>query len=228
MDINRAFEVLNGLDISPSEGVDGPFYTGGPMSPVGLNLPTRTFYVQNDPSNKVKVWLKFGAGVNDWRELSAEDIPFNPANAENITATNLQDLGEQLANRPFGKDFAESTAEFNDSTTGGSFKIFDIFNFNVSDTSGVNKYRVESNFFWGHNSASNDIRVQLLVDGNLVYEMRKEPKDPGGDQRIDGLIKGYVQNLSQGSHSITLQYRPATASRVSSMYRSCTEVWRVE
>lgn len=95
MDINRAFEVLNGVDISPEEGVDGPFITGGPMSPIGLDIPIRSIYYQND-SAKVKIWLKFGIGVNDWRELSAQDIPFDPTGYLNFDPTDT-DVEKALA-----------------------------------------------------------------------------------------------------------------------------------
>lgn len=229
IEINKAHDVDHGLLINdPNSGnnVEGPFITGGPNSPVGLNLPEKTMYVQNTASGII-VWEKYSNGVNDWKIYPANKIGFDPANVD-ITATDVQAAIESQANRHYGKDYQDEETIFNDSTTGGAFKIFQIFNFNVSDDSGSNKYRVQSNFFWGHNSASNDIRVQLLVDGTLIYEMRKEPKDPGSDQRIDGLIAGAIGNLSQGTHSVTLQYRPATASRVSRMYRAYSEIWRVE
>lgn len=77
MNINKADEVLHGLITNPDETTDGPFYTGGPSSPVGLDLPERTFYLQNI-SGGVLIWRKFGVGNNDWRQLSAEDLPYAP------------------------------------------------------------------------------------------------------------------------------------------------------
>jgi hypothetical protein len=136
---------------------------------------------------------------------------------------------EELANRHFGKDFASDTKEASETTSGSAFNLYHQINFNVNDTSGVNKYKVEFNYFWGHNSASNDIIVQHLLDNTTnLWEMIKEPKDSGTDQRIDGTFIAYVDNLSQGSHSLELYYRPSTASRVSRMYRSTISVWRVE
>ena len=229
-DINKAQEVTEGIivnTVNNGDLIEGPFYTGGPSSPVGLDEPQRTFYVQNAPGEKVRLWLKFGATTSDWRELSAEDIPFDPTNTD-LTGTQLQSVLEELANRHFGKDYDDDLVEISDSTSGGTFKVYTAKNFNVSDTSGTNKYRVKCKFNWGHNSASNDIRVQLLVNGVLQEEIRVEPKDPGADQMIPSEVITSVSNLSQGTNTIIMQYRPASAARVSRMFRAYTEVWRTE
>jgi hypothetical protein len=86
IDRSKAQEVENGFLVE-----NGPFYTGGSASPVGLDLPVDTFYLQTDPSG-VLIWRKFGAGVNDWRRLSAQDVPFTavPGTVE----TNLQNALE--------------------------------------------------------------------------------------------------------------------------------------
>ena len=63
MNINKAFSAENGIIIDEQNG--GPFYTGGTASPVGLDLPTQTYYSQVT-SKGVQVWFKFGAGVDDW------------------------------------------------------------------------------------------------------------------------------------------------------------------
>jgi hypothetical protein len=75
MDIDKAFAVTNGLLVD--ESLNGPFYTGGTVSPIGLDLPQSTFYLQT-VTGGVLIWRKFGAGVNDWRILSAQDIPIDP------------------------------------------------------------------------------------------------------------------------------------------------------
>lgn len=72
MDISKAFSVDNGFLVDEENG--GPFYTGGVASPIGLDLPTQTLYVQPTVDGPI-IWRKFGTGVNDWRQLSAEDIP---------------------------------------------------------------------------------------------------------------------------------------------------------
>lgn len=225
MDINRAFEILNGLAVNPDEVTDGPFYTGGPMSPIGLDLPERTFYIQNI-SGGVIIWRKFGTGVNDWRQLSAQDIPFDPSSVD-LISTNGQAAIEELANRNYGKDASSKTKEVDEFTTGTVFSEYDSLVFTVNDNSGSNKYRIAANFFYGHNSASNDIRARLTLDGSPVYEIRVEPKDSGIDQRLPAHIVDYPVNLTNGNHTIGLEYRPSSGNRVSRMYRSTLEVWRV-
>lgn len=98
----RALETQNGLRVT-DEGIEGPFITGGPTSPVGLNLIVDTIYFQNTVSG-VLIWKKFGAGVNDWRQISAQDIPFVPVT--NIVATNTQGAIESHVGRhnPNGPD----------------------------------------------------------------------------------------------------------------------------
>jgi hypothetical protein len=71
MDISKAFSTESGIIIDEQNG--GPFFTGGTASPVGLDLPTQTVYVR-PTANGPEIWRKFGAGVNDWRILSAQDI----------------------------------------------------------------------------------------------------------------------------------------------------------
>lgn len=227
MEVDNAFEILNGLDIVPEVGVEGPFITGGPSSPVGLDLPIRTLYLQNDTSG-VKYFIKFGAGTGDWRQLSAEDLPFDPTNAENVTDVDLQSLGETLANRPYGKDFSYIRTVTSGSTSGGTFTTYTSLNLVVTAESTPNSYRINADFLWGHNSASNDIRVQLVFNGSAVKEVRIEPKDSGTDQRIQNNLLYYVDDLPVGTYSIQLQYRPATSSRTSRMYEGIIETWRVE
>jgi len=73
LDISKAYSVENGVIIDEDNG--GPFYSGGTASPIGLDLPTQTFYVQPTAGGPI-IWRKFSTGVNDWRQLSAQDIPF--------------------------------------------------------------------------------------------------------------------------------------------------------
>lgn len=100
MDINRAHEVTNGVITNPDENTDGPFYTGGPLSPVGLDLPERTLYVQN-AAGGVLIWRKFGTLASEWRQLSSEDIPFDPTGLLNLDPTDvdLQLAVEKLGNQ---------------------------------------------------------------------------------------------------------------------------------
>lgn len=227
---DRADEIQEGLIINQDDNgdlVEGPFYTGGPTSPIGLDLPTNTFYIQNEAAG-ISIWKKFGAGSANWRKYSAQDIPFDPSNTD-ITGTDVQEAIESQANRHFGKDFAQKSKVGGEQTSGFQFSTYDTLTFNVSDLSGVNKYRFGFNYFYGHNSATNDIRIEHRLDGLVIEEeLRVEPKDTGTDQRIPGVFVAYASNLSPGTHSISIAYRPASASRTSRMFRSNLEIWRVE
>lgn len=70
---NKSFSMQNGFK-PLDETIEGPFYTGGPSSPVGLNLPTDSFYVQNQGVGGVVLWRKYGAGANDW--IKAQPMDF--------------------------------------------------------------------------------------------------------------------------------------------------------
>lgn len=226
VDKSKAFEVPEGLLLTDENGTEGPFITGGPLSPSGLDLPTNTIYLQNTSIGNI-LWIKFGAGSTDWIKYKASDVSFDPSLVD-ISNTSVQGAIEALSSRSFGKDFASKVKEVSESTSGGAFDEYDLLNFNVNESSGTNKYRVAANFFYGHNSASNDIRVRILLDNTVLYEVTIEPKDTGTDQRYPAVIVDYPENLANGSHTLSLEYRPASANRVSRMYRSVLEVWRVE
>lgn len=155
------------------------------------------------------------------------------ANSALVTASDsiliaVGKLQAQLNNMLFGRDADENVVINNDTTTGNAWKDYATMIFNVSDTSGINKYRINNDFLWGHNSASNDIRVRVELDGNVIKEIRIEPKDQGTDQRIQNNLLIYAEDLAQGSHTVILSYRPASSSRVSRMYRCEQEVWRTK
>lgn len=78
-DINRAFDIENGITI---EG--GSFITSGPNSPVGLDLPEGTFYIQSTSNGHI-VWNKFGATTSNWRKLSGQDVPSKYVLDDNLT-----------------------------------------------------------------------------------------------------------------------------------------------
>lgn len=150
MDISKAHEADNGFLIT-----DGPFYTGGTASPIGLDLPTGTFYLQ-DTASGVLIYRKFGANVADWRQLSAQDVPFDVApviaRSPDLTGlTTTQEVGEALANRLFGSFFG--IGRFNNNFQSVSATYEDAFVVNIS-----NPRRGRYLLFWSYrqnNSKSN-------------------------------------------------------------------------
>lgn len=135
-------------------------------------------------------------------------------------------------NRPapvFGRDFAEFQRVGLESFTGDQFQVYTSLIFNASEQSGTNKYRFFVNFSWGHDSATNDIRAAIRIDGGAnLKEIRIEPSDAGTDQRIDSSILYYLRNLDSGSHTVDLLIRPATSNRQSRVYEAQLEVWRCQ
>lgn len=85
INVSKVFEADNGF--RPNDGgTQGPFYTGGPTSPVGLDLPVDTFYVQNQGTGGVVVWRKYDTGVNDWTKAQPKDF-YQTASATVETST---------------------------------------------------------------------------------------------------------------------------------------------
>lgn len=68
----RVHEVENGLRVNDGD-TSGPIFTGGPASPVGLDFPVGTYYVQNVASGPF-VWKKWNVGVNDWIKVQSMDF----------------------------------------------------------------------------------------------------------------------------------------------------------
>lgn len=73
--IDDAFEVDNGIILDESTGL--PYITGGLSSPVGLDLPEETLYLQGTNSGFV-LWKKYNDNPNSWRIFDSTDIPFDP------------------------------------------------------------------------------------------------------------------------------------------------------
>lgn len=69
---NRVFEAEGGFRVLDGT-TEGPIYTGGPLSPVGLDFPVGTFYVQNNGTGAV-IWRKWNTGVNDWVRAAPNDF----------------------------------------------------------------------------------------------------------------------------------------------------------
>lgn len=140
----------------------------------------------------------------------------------------LKNTLDELRNRAFGKDFIKSQATYTFNVSGNSFQTFLFMNLVVSAETNTNSYRLNADFLWKHDSAANDVRVRMLFNGSqLGQEMRVEPKDVGSDQRVQNNILRYAENLPPGTYRVEIQLRPASSSRVSTMFDATFEAWRV-
>lgn len=95
IDVAKAFEANSGFRPNDN-GTAGPFYTGGPASPVGLDLPVDSFYVQNQGAGGVVFWRKYGTGVNDWTKTLANDFYQETVNEGNSTTTSTTTYANKL------------------------------------------------------------------------------------------------------------------------------------
>jgi len=220
-DFNKSFEVRSdGLVI---DGAGGLFSGSG--SPSGNQAPEGSYYLRTD---NYSLWKKVGPNATDWRQISAADITFDPSLVD-LTTNNVQLAISELAIRNNGKDFNSVSKTADETTTGASYATYSSLDL-VATGSAVatpNRYRINADFIWGHNSASNDILVRISYLGTTLKEVRIEPKDAGADQRFQNNLLTYVDNVPVGTYSIDLQYRPAVSSRTSRMYSSVIECWRV-
>jgi len=211
------------LDMAPTEANPSEDY----LSAKGLALEGSDTILVGSSGTEVQ----FMDGVSGTKVVSdlldADQENFDNTGTD-LTSTESGPAIRELANRNGPKDFDYIERTSSLSTSGGSFTVYSTLNFNVSDNSGTNTYRLNADFLWGHDSASNDIRVRVALDGSPVKEVRIEPKDRGGDQRFQNNILIYATNLSNGSHTLELEFRPANASRASTLYESIIECWRVE
>lgn len=94
LNFNKVHDVEHGLKITDGQ-TDGPIYTGGPSSPVGLDFPVGTFYVQNVTGGGV-LWRKHGVGVNDWVKASPVDFYQSASSTAESTTTSTTTYATKL------------------------------------------------------------------------------------------------------------------------------------
>jgi hypothetical protein len=112
MSLDKAFSVDNGLVID--EDNLGPFVTGGASSPVGQDLPRgQTLYIQSVASDRVVIWQRFGAGVNDWRNYPAQDVSFDPTGIKFNSVDAQAAIAEIRSRTVFYIDMLTTTASGN-------------------------------------------------------------------------------------------------------------------
>lgn len=229
-DINKAFEVDFGIISSPDGDTDGPFYTGGSASPVGLDLPERTIYTQNTATG-CRIWQKFGAGTSDWRLYPSDAVSFDPtllADAD-LAGTNVLAALYELGIRPYGKDFVQQSKAVSESTTGTAFATYDTLNCVVpTGVSPVNKYKFTANIIYRGSVSNQDILMQFVFGALVLKFVQIEPKDQQADQRVPATLIFYASNVPAGTYPISLQYAGSVASFTATIESSELEWKRVE
>lgn len=88
-------------------------------------------------------------------------------------------------------------------------------------------YRISWFYNWGYSSTGNDFMGRVQLDGTTIFEHIQEPKDSNTDQRH--VVSGfYVANISNASHTITLQYRPQSGGQEARLYNPRLEIFRIQ
>ena len=72
-DESKSFSLPDGLILNENDG--GASVFSGSASPIGIDLPIGALYLQKTVTGS-NLWRKFGATTSEWRQLSAQDIPF--------------------------------------------------------------------------------------------------------------------------------------------------------
>lgn len=224
MDISKALEAEEGFLVE-----DGPFYTGGTASPIGLDLPTNTLYLQ-DTASGVLIFRKFGAGVNDWRQLSAQDVPFDvsglTASSPDLTGlTQTQEVGEALAARVFGQSFAWTNQNPAFQTTSATFVPALTLSLG---TVPAGTYFLMWSYRANNSKANTTNETNVTVNGSILSQGSQIGQDTiiaGGNGPVFSGFYSFA--IPAGTLTANINARLSTGNgtvRISSMQLAC---WRV-
>lgn len=213
---SRSLEVENGMTVTEENStVEGPFYTGGPSSPVGLDLSQNTFYVQNT-GDRVIVWQKFGAGVNDWVIFPASDVSFDPTGLVNLepSDTDVQAavarLGAQsLADLTRAEGFFFDTPQ---STTSNGYPDINLFQTDISKPVIVGSYQLSGVILGGQSDKEKQfgyrIRSREVGGGGYTTRFQYNTLTVGQDGAIIPIPFNTVFDITseQVQHEFLLEF----------------------
>jgi len=95
----------------------------------------------------------------------------------------------------------------------------------TSPTVPAGNYRIGYTFEWRRNTASNDFKGRVVLDGTTtIMEINSESKDSNSWFLVGGFD---IVNLSNATHTITIQYSGETSGNTSYIRRARIEFWRV-
>lgn len=152
-----------------------------------------------------------------------DDLPGDPASPENGEVwrtggrlkARLSGVTVFLCASPESTCFGDHYQDFEDEavvvTTSNTYSNRVDTTFNVPT---VGRYRLDWQYIWNHDAATNDYESQILVDGTQRMHHRQEPKDSAGnvfgtgtnqEHRAAGFV---LQNYAAtGTTNIQLQHR---------------------
>jgi hypothetical protein len=98
----------------------------------------------------------------------------------------------------------------------------------VDDVPAGNLYEIGWSFIWRSSSTGDDALFRIILDDGgptVLWEMRKEPSDAGGDQRIPAAGFKPIA-LAEGSNTLLLQFRSSDSAEDVYIFRSVLKAER--
>ena len=241
--VNGTFKVIKLVGARGADGADGP--TGTPGSGSTINLQDEGSSITNTPHSNLNFT---GAGVTASDAGSGVATISIPGGSDGVT---IQEEGSDLANTPhstinfigsavtatdnsgaadititagtpiFGSDYDFDSAE-GETNTNSTSQVAKL-TFNVTGLAGGD-YRVNWYYEWRRNTASNDYRADVEVNGTLIMEHREESKDVNSWHTNAGFDN---VTLTSGNHTIVLYHYGDSTGSTSYTRRARLEIWRV-
>jgi hypothetical protein len=218
MSFDRAFEINNGIVLNPDSG-QGTYVIGGSASPIGISAPIETIYLRNTLT-KPRIYLKVGSGNSDWRELSAQDIPFNnsianlPSNPQDVKAAIEQldarlDILDQYAcyantdtttNLNIGNNFSTTVPIFGTINIPNSAYTLDVANQRIVTTFG-GRVKISWNVYIGGGVQRGAPEFRTIINGNPVGPVGASTyiRDSQGHDTSSAHISNWIVVVANGS-----------------------------
>ena len=157
---NKAYEISSGVKIT-----DGPLFIGGTASPVGLDEPLYSVYVQ-ELSNGIIFWKHKSSDPNDWAPVTSEIFSASPnpmTVVHNNNMSNNQLIGySNLANIPIIVGFRSRLNRV--TTSSGTIADFSIDFFRNQTDQGNN------NGFHRHTVVDSSPNLSIVSGGPIFEE----------------------------------------------------------
>ena len=85
----------------------------------------------------------------------------------------------------------------------------------------IGKVRISWCYQWKYSHTATKINVRVTVDGTEIWMHEQEPKDPNNWHPVDAKL---YETLTQGVHTIVLEYKPTQNGKTAEMKNALIEV----
>jgi hypothetical protein len=201
--------------------------------PTGIAAPINTWvFAQNQ-----LLYYKFGSGDNDWRQIRANDIAFDPIGSTLISVTTdaaIKELSTNLNILSYVDKIIDTVGLLSNSSTPFTYLT-------LNATVPVDgDYKVNWNYLWSLNTGSQDFIADLRVNGTTLWHHQQEPKDAAGSGVVLPTTTGGTQNsgtnqrhpakiseivnLNAGANSIDIQFYSSNNNNRASIYKGLISI----